>query len=339
MRAGVQKIGGGTVAIEAWLGRFSFEKFVMYRDLEELKEAAVSHPIVATLAGAASLPPPAELPGIDDMDTLIDPKEVFPVLDADSSQSEVLIRARAGQNLVAQGPPGTGKSQTIVNLIAQSLRDSKKALFVSEKMAALEVVFRRLNEVGLSFACLEVHSHRSNKAKVIEELGRTLLQSLAGRVPSDAVDRFNRLVRRRGLLNQYVIELHKRRGALSLAAHRAHGYLAKYSAERDINFSLPLQRAQDATSATLDDWCAAIRGVAGVPEVWDNYYYHPWEGADIELKGYTMEQRDLLIVAVNEIRSIIGRIETMISSPADKLGLKRASSCTAPDFLDTGTHC
>ena len=64
------------------------------------------------------------------------------------------------------GPPGTGKSQTIANLIADHVARGQKVLFVSDKMAALEVVDRRLREVGLGDFCLELHSHarRANAA-------------------------------------------------------------------------------------------------------------------------------------------------------------------------------
>src|SRR3989338_3562321 len=123
-----------------------------------------------------------DLPSLEPLDEAADPEEVFPVLDADSSQLEVLIRARAGQHLVVHGPPGTGKSQTIVNLIAQALRDGKKVLFVSQKMAALEVVYRRLKETGVAIGCLEVHSHHKDKGSVIEDLGATLQHMLASRV-------------------------------------------------------------------------------------------------------------------------------------------------------------
>jgi hypothetical protein len=95
-------------------------------------------------------------------------------------------------------------------------------------MAALEVVFRRLKETGLSFACLEIHSHRSNKAKVIEELGRTLQKHFSTNEPSDSTDKFSRLLRRRELLNRYVKDLHKPRGALSITAYNAHGHLSTY---------------------------------------------------------------------------------------------------------------
>ena len=43
-----------------------------------------------------------------------------------------------------KGPPGTGKSQTIANIIAECIANGKSVLFVSDKMAALEVVYKRL---------------------------------------------------------------------------------------------------------------------------------------------------------------------------------------------------
>jgi MoxR-like ATPase len=80
---------------------------------------------------------------------------------ADSSQALALVEALAGRNLVIQGPPGTGKSQTIVNLIAAAVNAGKKVLFVSEKMAALEVVKRRLDSLQLGASCLELHSNKT----------------------------------------------------------------------------------------------------------------------------------------------------------------------------------
>ena len=49
-----------------------------------------------------------------------------------------------------KGPPGTGKSQTIANLIAALIARGKTVLFVAEKRAAIDAVFKRLHQVGLS---------------------------------------------------------------------------------------------------------------------------------------------------------------------------------------------
>ncbi len=69
-----------------------------------------------------------------------------------------------------QGPPGTGKSQTITNIIAEMLAAGKHVLFVSQKMAALEVVQHRLNQAGLGAFCLQLHSHKRDKREVVQEL-------------------------------------------------------------------------------------------------------------------------------------------------------------------------
>lgn len=84
------------------------------------------------------------------------------VLDADSSQQQAIIRALNGENLVIEGPPGTGKSQTIANLIAGAMSQNKSVLFVAEKTAALEVVQRRLAEVGLSDFTLCLGTRRND---------------------------------------------------------------------------------------------------------------------------------------------------------------------------------
>ena len=82
--------------------------------------------------------------------------ETYNVVDADSSQIAVIEDAKKGHSLVVEGPPGTGKSQTIVNLISELLANEKKILFVSEKMAALEVVKKRMDSVKLLTVMLTI---------------------------------------------------------------------------------------------------------------------------------------------------------------------------------------
>lgn len=97
------------------------------------------------------------------------------IYDADSSQHSALIDALDGKNLVIEGPPGTGKSQTITNLIASALHMGKKVLFVSEKLAALEVVKARLAHAGIENFVLELHSNKTNKKSVIENIKKRKL--------------------------------------------------------------------------------------------------------------------------------------------------------------------
>ena len=76
--------------------------------------------------------------------------------------------------MVVQGPPGPGKSQSIGIAIAEAVAAGKRVLFVAAKLAAVVGVKRRLDAIGLGAACLELHSNKTNKKAVIEELRRTM---------------------------------------------------------------------------------------------------------------------------------------------------------------------
>ena len=160
------------------LGFFHFQKLLMYHDLdyETWPEGLGPHTnkIVTSLVEARFNDPGPAIGPDDNMDDRLDPKDIHHVLDADSSQAIVIADVTKGRNLVVQGPPGTGKSQTIVNLIAEGVGKGKKILFVSEKMAALEVVKRRLDSLQLGDVCLELHSNKTTKRAVLDELRRTL---------------------------------------------------------------------------------------------------------------------------------------------------------------------
>ena len=95
-------------------------------------------------------------------------------LDADSSQISALADIAAGKSLVIEGPPGTGKSQTIANAISHAMEQGKTVLFVAEKLAALEVVHKRLAQAGLADFCLELHGHAVSPKKIYESLGDRL---------------------------------------------------------------------------------------------------------------------------------------------------------------------
>lgn len=183
----------------------SFGKFLMYKDLNldgwPDPEAAANHPILSALLGEGFREPNPPLTEHDHLDEHLAPDQVHCVVDADSTQMLAIIDANSGRNLVIEGPPGTGKSQTITNIIAEAVGQGRKVLFVSEKMAALEVVKRRLDEVGLGDAVLELHSHKAQKRAVLDELKRTL--DLSRPQINDAEDELRTLTRMRDQLNAY----------------------------------------------------------------------------------------------------------------------------------------
>ncbi|MGY4535792.1 hypothetical protein ACVW0P_000186 [Mucilaginibacter sp. UYNi724] len=158
------------------LSFFSFGKFLIYNDLHTGKWPATAkpenHPNITALLERGFHEDVLE--DEHDLDADTKANDLFRVVDADSSQLMAMLAVQDGGNLVIQGPPGTGKSQTITNIIANAVGHGKKVLFVAEKMAALDVVKRRLDNIDLGMACLELHSHKTNKRDVLQEIRRVM---------------------------------------------------------------------------------------------------------------------------------------------------------------------
>lgn len=208
VRQAIQRMPRWEVIDEVVLGLFTFSKFLMWRDLEDNAEALLASDVVRHIAQGNLGPFANPAPAVDPQTLDATRSEKLPlVVDADSTQMAAVASALDGRCFVLQGPPGTGKSQTITNLIAATLAAGKTALFISEKMAALEVVQRRLAQTGLEDFCLELHSNKAQKRAVVDSLGRSL-----ARVPSAAPSSWEaqaaRLAEERAKLNAYALALH-----------------------------------------------------------------------------------------------------------------------------------
>ena len=208
------------------LGFFSFAKFLMYRDLEtaNLPDDALSEDsVLQSVLGTGFEEPRSAIPDGSPIDEHLNPAETHHVVDADSTQALAIHDVNQGLNLVIQGPPGTGKSQTITNLIAEAIANGKRVLFVAEKMAALEVVKRNLDRVGIGDACLELHSHKMNKKAVVDELNRTL--ALSQPQTTTLEDKVKSLLNNRDRLNSYCDAVNTPIGESGITPYQAYGSL------------------------------------------------------------------------------------------------------------------
>lgn len=150
----------------AYLGVFSFSQFVMWNDMRNRIDDLEKNKIVRSLIdGKLSWQAEGMLIG----DHVSETEALLPI-PTDASQLYAIIAASKGQSFVLHGPPGTGKSQTITALISNVLAQGKTVLFVAEKMAALSVVQKRLENLGIGSFCLELHSNKSKKKDVLEQL-------------------------------------------------------------------------------------------------------------------------------------------------------------------------
>jgi len=195
----------------AFIGVFSFTQFIMWNDIRHRGDDLRRNKIVSSLmSGQMNWTADAIFPLPDELDDSISPVDMAVPISADSSQLAAIYTAGKAQSFVLHGPPGTGKSQTITNIIANALYQGKSVLFVAEKMAALEVVEKRLEAIGIGDFCLELHSNKARKKDVLEQLEKALN---IGKIksPDSFYDEANEIFELRKELNEVVRELHKPR--------------------------------------------------------------------------------------------------------------------------------
>ena len=122
---------------EAGVGLFHYQKLQLENDLTENAEKYLRHPVIRRLCGdfECEVPPAKQ----------ISDSARYMLLNADSSQEDVIRASQEGKSFILQGPPGSGKSQTITNMIAVALGEGKSVLFVTEKASARAVISENLN--------------------------------------------------------------------------------------------------------------------------------------------------------------------------------------------------
>ena len=240
------------VVEEAMLGLFSFNKFVMWNDIHSNAEKMRRSPIIESLFqkhwvgheggqssnasstrskspsgvqsdGVAVQESPSGVQGskvqegVDETDARhidlhVAPHEFAIPVDVDSSQMEAVVESGEGRSFILYGPPGTGKSQTITNMIANALYHGRRVLFVAEKMAALEVVQKRLKKIGLDPFCLELHSNKVTKSHLLRQLQQTLDLTRI-KDPEQYEQASKELFEQRQQLTGYIRLLHKKQAS------------------------------------------------------------------------------------------------------------------------------
>lgn len=209
VRQGIMAQTRWDVEEEAFLGTFSFNKFIMWNDIHNNADKLKENKIVASLiSGKIEWETSETLVVESNLDQEYLPSDIALPISADSSQLEAICAAVQDKSFVLHGPPGTGKSQTITNIIANALYQGKKVLFVAEKMAALSVVQKRLTDIGLDPFCLELHSNKSKKSTILEQLQKTT-EVVKKSSPLEYQTEAERLHTLRTELNDYVESLHK----------------------------------------------------------------------------------------------------------------------------------
>ncbi len=287
------------VTDRAALGLFPFSNICIYRDLEANSRQIAESPLIRGICGdfsenslLNSYARAVQKIQANSMDDVCLPKNTFQIVDADSSQQEAVLCANQGISFVLQGPPGTGKSQTITNIISDALAHNRKVLFVSEKKAALDVVYERLEECGLGDFCLVLHSDKTTSREFSQQLFdvyEKLLSAETMHTTNAAVSDLEELRELRALNNSYAKLLHTPVTRLNRTVYEVLGELSELQNAPDVIFSFPQlgRLSPDGYSgicSAVADYSRHLSKSGGKPE--DN----PWYGNIINTADGTRRQ-------------------------------------------------
>lgn len=309
IREAVKDTDRWEVLNDAAIAILTFNKFMMWLDLEYHVDILRESPVARHLLESPAEPFPGtgEVPPADELDRLVKPADVYCPLDADSSQLAAVLAAENRVSFVLQGPPGTGKSQTIANLIAHCMTKGRRVLFVSEKMAALEVVKKRLEDVGLGPFCLELHSKKANKHDFRRQM-EEVLQLERCLEPAEWQRKADQLQQDRTELNAYVNALHAPR-PFGQTAFWALSRMMDYReiADVDCDFghmaAMTPEKADGAVSQGRKLQTAAETAAAGPTHALRELRVNSW---NLGMEGRATALLDSLMAAATDLESAAG---------------------------------
>ncbi|MEL6589604.1 MAG: AAA domain-containing protein, partial [Bacteroidota bacterium] len=165
-----KRLGAGKLIFQpqAVLGIFPQSDSALLQDYEVLEQKEDEFGLKSLFVDESVLPQ-------EQAQAYIKEEKRFFVTPVDQSQEAALLQIKAGKSVVIHGPPGTGKSQVIVNIIADAMAHGQKVLVVSQKRAALDVVYQRLQNLGLERFAMLIHDYRHDRNQIYQHL-RNLIE-------------------------------------------------------------------------------------------------------------------------------------------------------------------
>lgn len=312
------------------LANFQFAKMAMVEDLKRNADAMASSVIVAAIAGHSTSRQKLAEAAVDSEAAQLDQRpasEDYLVLDADSTQHRAIVAVGKGQNCVVQGPPGTGKSQTIANLIAQSVAEGRCVLFVAEKRAALDAVIKRLSDpyVGLGHLVLDLHGASVSRKDVMARLAHALEQ-IRHALPADGVEAVHReFEARRKQLNEHARRVNEDRQPTGLSVNRMIGRLLRLPAAAKCAIRLRGETLAKLTAECAHEVRQWILDGAANPTLLLGTDLSPWNNAEITDGRSAQEALDLATRAATEL---LPEFERLLTQVVKRLGVQ------PPETLD-----
>lgn len=285
---------------ESIISIFDFNRFVIWNDIRTNRESMSQHPLIDSLvSGKLNENMTEEADVVEELPS----EEIALPISADSSQLAAINEAASGKSFVLHGPPGTGKSQTITNIISNALFHGKRVLFVAEKMAALEVVQKRLAAIGLDPFCLELHSNKTKKSLVMDQFRKTteVVQQMSDDAFAKEATHLDELKRE---LNAHVERLHKVYPC-GLSIYDCFVRYSEIDIQDDAIVKLPIEYIEDLTADRLRTHTELVENYESVAKM---VAEHNNDLREIGLLDYSPDVRTIIH---NHIEEILSNVESL----------------------------
>lgn len=307
---------------QAILGTFSFSKFILWNDIHHNADVLCKHKVVSSLVSGRLEWQTADMATLAAItDEQLHPSRIALPISTDASQLQAIVSSGQDQSFVLHGPPGTGKSQTITNIIANALYAGKRVLFVAAKKAALDVVESRLESIGIGAFCLELHSNKSKKSAVLEQLKQATEVAYKA-APGNFQLEADRLYALRNELNTYVEALHKKHSSGYSLFELFTGY--SHLPEGADNVYFPANSIEALTPARLTSWQDIAEQLQTVGLLIGHPHQHPLSA--IHITSYTPQLKQDAKTAIESLLTTL-----------QQLAQQQAALCTVLKLNDSIT--
>lgn len=311
---------------EVYLANFSFARYAMWNDVRKNIDKFRKNALVRSLLNNR-----LEIEGNVFEDKAEDDyplSEILLPLMADSSQFSAIAEAAEGKTFVLHGPPGTGKSQTITNIIANCLNKNKRVLFVAEKQAALSVVKKRLDSIGLGDFCLEVHSNKLDKAELLKKLDTTL-SLVSESDEAGFAAKGEQLEELRTALNEPVAALHKKR-RLGVSVYEA---ILIYEKNKNAPDVLDIESTfyDSLTKEKLENYEQMLLDVAAAAKSCGGAYRSPFDNVnlyeyDAGVRNNVYYSAEVLLAEIKHLKSYLSLMLDFYRQRISTFTLKKLST-------------
>ena len=314
------RVQGLAITLRLVVGNFRYNNLPMVTDLEQNLESFASNDLVAAIAGVPeareSLTTKVDYPSPDLPDTE-PPEAEFLVLDADSSQHQAVNWALMGQSEIVWGPPGTGKSQTIANLIAALIANSKKVLFVAQKQAAVEVVISRLDRAGLGDLVMNCHGGFKSRREFSRGLAEAIqrIQSTPEGIYSDL---HRELSQNKQALVDHAKTLHAKRKPWGISAYEVQTRLLGIPKEAKTHPGLPKENLNRLDWDALQDLKKKAEQWIDLEGPWLSARYRYWARASPDSAD---KVRRLLGLVRGLLQDLLPQCHSRLSTCAEEMSL------------------